>query len=275
MKKMNIKKTVIGVVLASMLALPTAAFSADFHIAVASNFDACLGDLISEYNDNVNPTISITKTHNSSGILDSEIRADSTTYQLFLSADAGRPAALVTDGLGSNSQTYAEGILVSFSLTESNHANFYSTGAYPVGPPATVAVADPSLAPYGKATKEAFANKGNLNLYNPNNSAWASNSYFNPAIFDATNTNIGTTLGAVLNGSMDIGFVAKGQVVKSYSTNEYTPVPSSDYSPIIQKGCVIKQGGVGGSVDQDVADFFDWLLNDSDARAIIAGYGYN
>lgn len=270
--KFSIKKTVLSAVIASMLALPGVAF-ADFEVAVASNFKDCLISLIAKYNQNEDPDVTITYTHNSSGNLIGEIETTPTKYQLFLSADAGRPASLVAQGKATNNQTYANGVLVSFSKIHDDNelARRYAGGDY-AGPPSSVAVANPTLAPYGLATQQAFASKGDTNLYSTLVPAWGANFGFNPQIFDAHYINIGTTLDAVLNNSKDIAFVAKGQVI-NLGIGNYLEVPTSDYSPIVQNGCVIYQGGT--TVDSDADAFFAWMLTDADARGIISSFGYN
>lgn len=260
--KFSIKKTFLGLTIAAVMAIPSFAMADPFHIAVASNFKECLADLIAEYGDS-----SITWHENASKTLMDEIIADSTEYQLFFSADQSRPATLASASRATEGTMYARGTLVAWShdtsLTSSEAIKnlFNGNGSF-----ISVAVADPSLAPYGLAAQQTMDAKG----------------FYVDGVWDsrikADYINITQTLNAAIawpaaNGKQ-VALVSNGQVQNIGGV--FHKFDESLYSPIYQDACLIYQDGAGGSdINSDAEDFLDWVINNPDSQAIITGYNYS
>ena len=77
-------------------------------------------------------------------------------YDLFLAADQERPALLAADGLAAEPVTYAVGQLAFVSSSFDPTLEWFKA----VSEAELIAIANPALAPYGRAAKEALEAKG-------------------------------------------------------------------------------------------------------------------
>lgn len=255
--KLNMKKTVLGLTMAAVIALPSFAMAGNIHLAVASNFKDCITDLIEEY-EATHEGKTVTFVSNSSGNLITEIRDTPSKYQVFFSADAVRPTTLKDEKRAEGVVQYASGRLVAYSTSLNTAAleTAVTTGVF-----TNMAIANPALAPYGKAAEEMIAK------YN----------YPSTAVIDATSENIQGPLDKANSGAFQIGMVSKGQVVLG-PASMYWEVPTDKYNAINQDACIIYQNfenGQGTNPNAEAIEFLNWVMTSDEADDIIQNtYGY-
>ena len=177
-------------------------------------------------------------------------------FDVFLSADESHPSQLQARGLCVDGpRVYAKGILV--LVFRENLAS----AAFPAGLDWSrvdrLAIADPSLAPYGRAAVE-YLEHGKC-----------------AAEFSGRRVmgqSIGQTAQFVLSGSVDAGFLALSQV-KAFSDSrwKWTIVPEDQYKAIRQAAVLLKRERMGTTAA--AAAFFDFLFS-PDAVAIFREAGY-
>jgi molybdate transport system substrate-binding protein len=173
-------------------------------------------------------------------------------FEVFLSADEAGPRRLVDDGfaVADSLFTYAIGRIALFSttldLTEGD-------AVLRAGDFEKIAVANPSIAPYGAAAIETMKALG---VDGP----------LNPRIVQGNN--ISQTFQFVETGSAEIGFVALSQVIGRQPSSIWI-VPDNLYRPIRQDAVLLKKG-----TENDVARTFVAFLKSMDVIKIIEKYGY-
>lgn len=183
-------------------------------IAVAANFAAPLNSLLPEFEARTG--IATRVTVGSSGALFAQIQHGA-PFDLFLSADSVRPQALVTAGTVNAAQvyTYAIGQLALVGKV---------TGlADPLllQPATRIAIADPALAPYGRAASQLLQASGHWQAL---------------AGRLIRGTNIQQTLQFWQTGNVDVAFVAASQCVSYALSCKSLP---ADYQPIVQQLAIL------------------------------------
>ncbi len=175
-------------------------------------------------------------------------------YHVFLAADQERPRRLEAESLVLPGKriTYANGrltILARVGFTQ-------WTRDVPVSPAVrTIALANPSLAPYGRAAEEYLATV-------------ASDPVATRRVYVE---NVAQAFALVQTGNADLGFVALSQVLAAgIDAAQYVPVPAVAYPEVQQDGVLLVNAA--GNVTAEA--FFEYLSS-NDARALIreAGYG--
>lgn len=227
------------------------AFAEQARVAVASNFIAPMKALINKFE--ANSEHSIKASYGSSGKLFAQI-SHGAPFDLFLSADQQKPTALVSSGLATRESqfTYAQGSLVlwskqSFSaqsITEVLASHNYDRLAF----------ANPKLAPYGIAAKSVLTR---LSLVEPTKKKWI------------MGENISQVYSFVAYGSVDLGFLAKSQLINHKIDGKIWQIPRSLYPPINQDAVLLKK-----SVNNEAALAFWNFLQTKEAKFIIHAYGY-
>jgi len=174
-------------------------------------------------------------------------------FDAFFAADAERPARLEKEGLiipGSRF-TYARGQLALWGPDSDS-----SSMGEPVlqkGEFRHLAIANPDLAPYGKAAAETLRTLG---LWNSLNRRLV------------RGENIGQTFQFVMSGNAELGFVAWSQI-KSTSdlpVNAYWLVPPGLHQPIEQQAALL--------TDNPAAREFMLFVRSEEAITIIRDHGY-
>ena len=171
-------------------------------------------------------------------------------FDLMLSADAETPARLHEAGHGTP-QPYATGILT-----------LWVPGLPAGGPPAAllqdksirhIAIANPALAPYGKATVAALQAMG-----------------LDAALKDkiVMGQNIGQAFALVQSGAAEAGFIARSALPAKANGYVWDVTPSL-YPPIRQDAILLQHGA-----DNPAATAFLAFLGTPSARAVIAQSGY-
>ena len=227
--------------------LPSVAKAETISVAVASNFTSTAEQLAPLFKAETGHDVSYS--FGSTGQLYAQI-SQGAPFQVFLAADAQRPALVVAEGLGVDGTafTYALGSLAlySTSMDVSSGEAVLQVGVFD-----KLAIADPVSAPYGQAALETLERLDLLEEIEPKL---------------VTGENIGQTLQFVESGSAELGFVAASQVLGKAGV---WPVPQSLYAPIRQDAVLLKTGE-----DSEGARAFIDFLHSETARAVIEASGY-
>lgn len=172
-------------------------------------------------------------------------------YEVFLSADAERPAKAEREGLAVPGArfTYAVGTLVLYSKTP----GLAGPGALKAGGFEKLAIADPKAAPYGEAAVETLKSLG---LYDE----------VKPKL--VTGSSITQAYQFVATGAAELGFVALSQLVAEKGGSRWV-VPEKRHAPIAQQAVLLNTGR-----DSAAAKAFLAFLKGPEAAAIIRRYGY-
>ena len=245
----------LGLLVAAALALTSApARAADLLVAVAANFLDAAEALEPGFEASTGHDVAFAA--GSTGKLYAQILSGA-PYDVFLSADAARPADLAAQGLAEPDSvfTYATGRL---ALWSADAARIGPDGAATLarGDFRTLAIANPELAPYGLAARETLAALGLWDAVAPK---------------IVMGQNIGQTFALVATGNADLGFVALA-ALRSPATDAAESgwiVPETLHGPIRQDAALIRRG-IGNPA---AAAFLDYLQSD-EARAVIAHFGY-
>lgn len=237
------------VVIAIGVAVDPAA-AADVPVAVAANFTEPAKEIAAAFKKQTGDTATLS--FGSSGTFYTQI-AHGAPFKVFLSADAGRPAAAERDGFAvpGTRFTYAVGRLVLYSPTRGlvdKGGAVLKTGTF-----AHLAIADPAAAPYGVAAMQTMAKLGVAAALAPRL---------------VKGSSITQAYQFVATGAAELGFVAQSQVINVPGGSRWL-VPASDHAPIVQQAVLLKTG----AADPAAAAFVKFLKGPA-ARAIIRRYGY-
>ena len=242
------------ILLALLLAVAPAR-AAELRIAVASNFAATLGELARTFEEQTGHRLRLSP--GSTGKHYAQIRHGA-PFDLFFAADARRPRLLEDSGVAVKGSrfTYAQGRLVLWSpradALKPDHAAIPDRLAS--GDFRRLAIANPKLAPYGRAAREVLQAQG----------LW---SRLRPRL--VRGENVGQTIQFVSTGNAELGFVALSQVIPARgqpARGAYWEVPRALYTPILQQAVLIR--------DSDAAREFLRFVRSAQARALIRAHGY-
>ena len=215
--------------------------------AVAANFADTAKALAAQFQRETGQEVQITT--GSTGKLYAQI-TQGAPFDLMLSADAEAPARLHEAGHGTP-QPYATGILT-----------LWVPGQPAGSPPAAllqdnsirhIAIANPALAPYGKATVTALQAMG-----------------LDAALKDkiVMGQNIGQAFALVQSGAAEAGFIARSALPAQANGYVWDVTPSL-YPPIRQDAILLQHGA-----DNPAATAFLAFLGTPSARALIVQSGY-
>ncbi|WP_297771543.1 molybdate ABC transporter substrate-binding protein [uncultured Roseovarius sp.] len=240
---------------AAILALvPHAAPAEEALAAIAANFAGAAEELATRFNAETGHVVTLTT--GSTGKLYAQIAAGA-PFDLMLSADAATPARLIEGGLAVEGSgfAYATGRLVLWSAAPGRVGG---DGAAALRDPGLrhLAIANPKLAPYGKAAREALRG---LDLWQE----------MQPKI--VMGQNIGQTHAMVASGAAELGLVAMSAVLQPGVPQEgsHWDVPQTLYAPIRQDAVLLAAGR-----QNDAAAAFLAYLRSVAAAEVIAAYGY-
>ncbi|MDJ0639319.1 MAG: molybdate ABC transporter substrate-binding protein [Paracoccaceae bacterium] len=217
-----------------------AALAGEVTVAVASNFLTTAQKIGAAFAEETGH--SVTLSNGSTGLLFAQI-SNGAPFDVFLSADQERPARLLADGRAIDVQSYAVGglALISREPLAAEDAPAAFAGK-------TVALADPTVAPYGRAATRAMER---LRL---------DTATFRPALL----ANVGQVASIFQTGNADFAFVAVAQLNR------------------IDAPQVLLLDGIAPEIIQDAAllsdaeaarAFWDWLARPETAELIVAdGY---
>lgn len=226
-----------------LLFVPRVAWGGEATVAVASNFLTTAEEIVADFETATGHLVTLS--HGSTGQLHAQI-ASGAPFDVFLSADAARPARLAEDGLAREIRTYAIGRLV---LVARMPVSRETAGEQLAG--LTVALADPTVAPYGLAATRAMEG---LKL---------DTATFRPVLL----ANVGQVAVVFATGNAEAAFVSSPQV--SVLAPPHVLDLEGLYPPVVQDAALLSR-----AVDNEAAlAFWEWLFSDR-SREVIEAAGY-
>jgi len=228
------------------------------HVAVASNFTTVMAALQQQFEAGSAYTLTLSSA--STGTLYAQIK-NGAPFDVLLAADAQRPALLEAAALSVPGQrrTYAMGRLVLWSrdaALRSKDCEQALRRAATATRAGRIAIANPDIAPYGRAAREALVQLG---------------------LWEALRSrlvygeNIAQTLHFVASGNAQLGLIAAAQLQAEQlpATACSWILPADSHAPIEQQAVLLQRGA-----DNPAAVAFFEYLQSAEARDTIAGYGY-
>ena len=232
------------------LSVTVSARTAEVSVAVAANFTEPAKEIAAAFQKTTGNTLALS--FGPSGGFYAQI-SHGAPFEVFLSADDGRPKKLEADGFAvpGTRFPYAVGRLVLYSrtpgLTDAGEAALKS------GRFERLAIADPAAAPYGEAAIETMRRLG---------------------VYEAIKLkvvqggSIAQAFQFVSTGAAEVGFVAQSQVVALKGGSRWL-VPERLHAPILQDAVLLKPG----AADPAARAFLAFLRSPA-AVTIIRRYGY-
>ncbi len=238
------------IVLTVALLLAPAAAADEIRVAVASNFAEAMNTLVSRFEartgHSVIPVFGSTGKHYAQII-------NGAPFAIFFAADVERPKRLEEEGraVAGSRFTYAIGRLVLWSPTADRvdpEGQVLRQGAF-----RHLALANPELAPYGRAAEQTLRAMG----------LWER---LEPCL--VRGENISQAFLFVGSGSAELGFVALSQVWRGDGPIEGSSwiIPQKWHEPIEQQAVLLK--------DSKTARDFLAFVNSEEATEIIRRFGY-
>jgi molybdate transport system substrate-binding protein len=232
------------------LAAAPAALAADVQAAVAANFTEPARDIAAAFKARTGNEVTLS--FGSSGQFYAQI-SQGAPFEVFLSADAERPARAESDGLAVQGSrfTYAVGRLALYSRDPGlvdGRGKVLAQGRFD-----KLAVADPATAPYGAAAVQTLQALG---LYPKLKSRLV------------RGANITQAFQFAQSGAAELGFVAMSQVAGRQGGSRWI-VPERLHRPIAQQAVLLDPGR-----DDPAARAFLAFLKGPEAKRIIRRYGY-
>ncbi len=218
----------------------------DIRVAVASNFATTMETLASRFERKSGHHVIVIP--GASGRLYAQI-LHGAPFDAFFSADSERPQQLENSGhaIDGSRFTYAVGRLVLWSrdgdLIGSDGRATLKEGRFE-----KLAMANPRLAPYGRAAVQVLENIG-----------------FTAGNRVVRGENVGQAYQFVHSGAAELGLVAASQLVGGEKGSRWD-IPQQLYDPIEQQAVLLNDSSAARA-------FFDWLQTDA-ARDIIRQHGY-
>ena len=248
-------KTLMSFLLAGALGLPLSfrGWADEARVAVASNFSGPLKELVTEFQKGTGHQVTFVA--GATGKLAAQI-SQGAPFDIFLSADQESPVRLENEGqvVPGSRFTYALGRLVLWS----SKTGFAKDGSEVLkkGNFSKIAIANPLLAPYGRAALEVFKY---LNVESEMKGR------------TVLGENIAQAFQFVSTGAADLGLVARSQLsgAKMIEGSAWL-VPSEYYSPILQDAALLSR-----AKDNPAARGFLIFLKSDRAREKIRAAGYD
>lgn len=228
------------------------AFAQNVRVAAAANLQSVIEVLQKDFKQKTG--ISIEPIVGSSGKLVAQI-SNGAPFDVFLSADMSFPETLFKRGFATKQPVvYAGGSLIicsSQNIGFENWERLLLTARVK-----KIAIANPAIAPYGKAAEELLKHKGILDEVK-------SKTVYGESI-SQVNTYITT-------GVADVGFTTQSLVkdIGPKTALYYKVIAPKYYKPILQGMVLLKHGA--GNPD---AEKFYWYVLSPAAKSIFASYGY-
>ena len=241
--------------LAFGLMLAATAQADELRVAVAANFQGTLEQLAPLYETRSGDTLLIRS--GSTGSLFAQIE-NGAPFDVFLSADARRPRALIDDNLAlaESAFTYARGLVVLWSadpdrIQDDGRTLTRTDYQY-------LALPNPRNAPYGRAAKQILEG---MDLWQPLEQQQSL----------LRSQNLGQTYSQVASGAAPLGFLALSQIRHPdvRGQGSWWIPPEESYDPITQQAVIPRS-----AADPERAERFLAFLRSADAAGIIRAAGY-
>jgi molybdate transport system substrate-binding protein len=228
------------------------ASAGEINVAVASNFMAAMNAVAAVFEKDTGHTLSLS--FGSSGKFYAQIR-NGAPFQIFLSADQEKPLQLEKDGLtiAGTRFTYAIGTLALWSSKPGlvdQEGKILLQGNFN-----KLAIANPGLAPYGKAAMQVLQQLGIAQTLQAKL---------------VQGENIAQTYQFVETGNAELGFVSLSQIIDGgITTGSAWIVPPAIHAPIRQDAVLLKTGGYNEAARELLR-----FMQSIPAKSIISSYGY-
>jgi len=256
-----------ALVAAGLLAVPATVRAADALVAVAANFADTAETLKAEFEAETSHTLTLTT--GATGTLYAQARKGA-PYDVLLAADRKRPAELAKAGeiVPGSRFTYAVGRLSLWSrdparlpegglsaLDERGLGALDERGLSALDPAKIdrFAIANPALAPYGRAAREALRHHGLWDRLAPRL---------------VRGQNVGQAFSMIATGNAELGLVATAQAIARDGGGRWD-VPAGAHAPIRQDAVRLRHGR-----DNAAAEAFTAFLRSPSAHAVIERFGY-
>ena len=218
-------------------------------VAVAANFTEPAKEIAALFREKTGHNAILS--FGASGSFLDQIRHDA-PFQVFLSADAGRPKAAIDGGYAVPGTlfTYATGKLVLWSKVAdvTNGEEALKSGVF-----SKLTIADPNAAPYGVAGIQTMKALGVFDALEPK---------------IVRGYNIAQAFQLVATSNAEVGFVALSQLYGVAEGSRWL-VPQNLYVPIRQDAVLLKKGE-----NDEASKAFVQFLKGPEAHAIIEKFGY-
>ncbi|MDP9079814.1 MAG: molybdate ABC transporter substrate-binding protein [Bacteroidota bacterium] len=242
----------IKILIVACFILISPVFGQNLKVAVAANLQAVIKVLQSDFKSKTG--ISIEPIVGSSGNLSTQVK-NGAPYDVFLSADMTFPEMLFKDGFSTKRPVvYAQGSLIICSSQDIGFDNWERVLL--TERIKKIAIANPAIAPYGKAADEALKAKGILDDIK------------NKVVTGESITQINTY---ITTGVVEVGFTTQALVKDpAAKTILYWKVINPKlYAPIEQGMVILKKG----ANNPDAEKFYQYILSPA-AKAIFEKFGY-
>jgi len=247
-----------GLALMALLALQSRAAepAKTLSVAAAANLKPAAEELKVAF-EAENPGVDVGLTFGASGAFFSQIQ-NGAPFDLFLSADREYPGRVIAAGLGTaaDERTYAFGKLVAW-LPPGSKLELEKKGLAALADPGVkkIAIANPAVAPFGRATQAAFQ---------------AAGVYASVKDKLVLGTSVAQAAQFATTGAADVAFLPLSlTLMKELSTGRVVPVPEALYPRIEQSGIVL-----AGARQPALARSFLAFITGEKGRGILARYGY-
>lgn len=248
--KLNFRLSLIPALVLACVLSSSQSLAAEIRVAAASNFARAMISLASDFEENSGHKVKLV--FGSTGKHYAQIH-NGAPFDVFFAADIKRPRLLEEQGIAiaGSRFTYAKGKLILWS-----HMPNYVDSEGEVlrhGSFEHLAIANPNLAPYGRAAREVLKYRG---LWDEMKQKVV------------RGENIGQAFQFVSSGNAELGFVAFSQLknIDEPIAGSYWEVPQSLYTPIEQQAVLLTDNEAGRS--------FISYIKSKPALKIISNHGY-
>ncbi|MDE8602016.1 molybdate ABC transporter substrate-binding protein [Marinomonas sp. RSW2] len=244
------KKIVLSVLFFCILFSPSPSLADTLRLAVASNFISPIKQLAAKFEQETGHSLQLS--FGSSGKFFAQIK-NNAPYDIFLSADLTKPQTLIKEQLALPDSLiiYARGKLALWSINPIPEIVLKDA----ILRAKRIAIANPKLAPYGKAAEESLRNL--------------------PIWDDVKNKivqgeNIGQTYQFVYSQNAEIGFVALSQVLTGQKKGHFISVPNKLHGKINQAAVILTR-----THNIELANIFMAFIMRVDVQEEILQFGYS
>lgn len=227
-------------------------FAQGLQVAIAANLQPVIKELGRDFKNKTG--IIIEPITGASGNLTSQIK-NGAPFDVFLSADMSFPEKLFREGFATRKPVvYARGSLIICSNQDIGFENWERRLL--TGRVKKIAIANPAIAPYGKAAEEALKKRGILD---------------DIAEKIVRGESISQVDTYITTGVADVGFTTLAFVANPASKTVlyWAVIDPKLYSPIEQGMVMLKHGTANANAEK----FYEYMLSRS-AKSILEKYGY-
>jgi len=243
----------IKILIAACLLLSTPIFAQNLKVAVAANLQSVIKVLGQDFKQKTG--ITIEPIVGSSGNLTTQI-SNGAPFDVFLSADMGFPETLFKQGFSlKKPAVYAQGSLIICSNQDIGFENWERL--LMTGRIKKIAIANPAIAPYGKAAEETLKDKGILNDIK------------SKIVYGESISQVNTY---ITTGVAEVGFTTQALVKDPANKTQlyWKVIDPKTYAPIEQGMVLLKHANENPEAEK----FYQDILGPA-AKAIFEQYGYH